>query len=105
MDYCKNITEGINTVYLVTHRSLAKQKFAEFEKDLLLNYLDNDKTALAVATGDYTINANGDAPSSPLEIPLLIATYEKYLALLSSSGVPSNMSSTTIICDEIQYRR
>ncbi|MCG3673653.1 DEAD/DEAH box helicase [Aliarcobacter butzleri] len=99
----KNITEGINTVYLVTHRSLAKQKFAEFEKDLLLNYLDNDKTALAVATGDYTINANGDTPSSPLEIPLLIATYEKYLALLSSSGVPSNMSSTTIICDEIQY--
>lgn len=99
----KNISEGINTVYLVTHRSLAKQKFVEFENSLLKNYLDNDKTALAVATGDYTINANGDTPSSPLETPLIIATYEKYLALLSSSGVPSNMTSTTIICDEIQY--
>lgn len=99
----KNISEGVNTVYLVTHRSLAKQKFHEFQNNLMENYLDNDKTALVVATGDYTINVNGDVPSSPLEAPLIIATYEKYLALLSSSGVPSNMTSTTIICDEIQY--
>ena len=99
----KNISEGVNTVYLVTHRSLAKQKFHEFQNNLMENYLDNDKTALVVATGDYTVNVNGDVPSSPLDAPLIIATYEKYLALLSSSGVPSNMTSTTIICDEIQY--
>ncbi len=99
----QNIEQGINAVYLVTHRSLAKQKFNEFKEMLLDTYLDGDKTALAISTGDYSMDANGEALSSPLEVPLLIATYEKYLALLSSSGVPSSMSSTAIVCDEIQY--
>ena len=98
-----NIEQGINAVYLVTHRSLAKQKFNEFKKALVDEYFEGDGTALAIATGEYIEDATGETPPSPLEVPLLVATYEKYLALLSSNGVPVNMSSTAVICDEIQY--
>ncbi len=31
-----------------------------------------------------------------------MATYEKYLALLSAGGIPKDMTSTVVICDEIQ---
>jgi len=98
----KSIENGCNTVYLVTHRALAKQKFVDFKSLLVNRFFDGNGSALVLATGDSVENADGDIPSSPLTSPLVVATYEKYLALLSASGVPSDMSSTVIVCDEIQ---
>jgi len=91
-----------NTVYLVTHRALAKQKFEDFRSQLLEPYLNNDLSGLIIATGDYVEDAEGNIPKEPLQAPLVVATYEKYLALLSASGIPNDMRSTTIVCDEIQ---
>lgn len=96
------IERGCNTVYLVTHRALAKQKFEDFKRQILTSFLDNDPASLVVATGDYVEDVDGIVPSDPLRAPLLVATYEKYLALLSSSGVPQNMNATVVVCDEVQ---
>jgi helicase len=98
----KSLEKGQNTVYLVTHRALANQKFGEFKSLLVGGFLGGNASDLVLATGDSVEDANGDIPSSPLMSPLLVATYEKYLALLSASGVPSDMSGSVIICDEIQ---
>jgi helicase len=98
----KGIETGCNTVYLVTHRALAKQKFDDFKSLLLDNFLDSNGSALVIATGDYVVNAEGDTPTDPLGVPLLVATYEKYLALLSASGIPADMGKTVVVCDEIQ---
>ncbi|WP_407715385.1 DEAD/DEAH box helicase [Comamonas testosteroni] len=96
------VESGSNTVYLVTHRALAKQKFEDFKTQLLDSFLGGNAASLVVATGDYVEDAEGIVPSEPLRAPLLVATYEKYLALLSASGVPKDMSSTVVVCDEIQ---
>lgn len=96
------IETNCNTVYLVTHRALAKQKFDDFKSLLLDKFLDGNGSALVIATGDYVINAEGDAPADPLSAPLLVATYEKYLALLSASGIPTDLGKTVVVCDEIQ---
>ena len=98
----KGLESSCNTVYLVTHRALAKQKFEDFKTLLLANYLKANPSSLVIATGDYVEDASGEVPAEPLRAPLLVATYEKYLALLSSSGVPSDMTSTVVVCDEIQ---
>ena len=98
----KSLETGCNTVYLVTHRALAKQKFEDFKAQLLTSYLGNNGSSLVVATGDYVEDADGEIPTDPLRAPLLVATYEKYLALLSASGIPKDMRSTVVVCDEIQ---
>lgn len=96
------LERGCNTVYLVTHRALAKQKFEDFKTQLLGPFLGGNVASLVVATGDYVEDAEGIVPSEPLRAPLLVATYEKYLALLSASGVPKDMTNTVVVCDEIQ---
>lgn len=98
----QSLRGGFNTVYLVTHRALAKQKFNEFKARLLTNFLDGDGASLVIATGDYVEDSNGASPASPLQAPLLVATYEKYLALLSAAGVPADMGRTVVVCDEMQ---
>jgi helicase len=98
----QGLSAGSNTVYLVTHRALAKQKFEDFQEMLLETYLGGDRSAIVIATGDYVEDASGQYPSAPLSAPLLVATYEKYLALLSASGMPKSMQNTVVVCDEIQ---
>lgn len=98
----RSLETGCSTVYLVTHRALAKQKFEDFRSLLLPSYLAGDGSSLVMATGDYIEDADGESPKEPLRAPLLVATYEKYLALLSASGVPSDMRRTVVVCDEIQ---
>jgi helicase len=93
---------GGSTVYLVTHRALAKQKFEDFKTLLKPGFLGNDSSSLVIATGDYVEDADGNIPAEPLRSPLIVATYEKYLAMLSASGIPASMGTTTIVCDEIQ---
>lgn len=98
----KGLENNRNTVYLVTHRALAKQKFDDFKNLILNSFLDGSAPDLVLATGDAVENADGDIPPSPLTSRLIVATYEKYLALLSASGVPSDLSNSVIVCDEIQ---
>lgn len=57
---------------------------------------------MVIATGDYVEDASGQYSAAPLSAPVVIATYEKYLALLSASGVPKSMQNTVVVCDEIQ---
>ena len=98
----RSIENRTSTVYLVTHRALAKQKFDDFKSLLLTKFLGNAGTSLVSATGDYVEDADGNIPAEPLRTPLLVATYEKYLALLSASGIPADMGASVIVCDEIQ---
>ncbi|MFM0437570.1 DEAD/DEAH box helicase [Paraburkholderia strydomiana] len=96
------LEQNCRTVYLLTHRALARQKFDDFRSLLIDSHLGGDPTSLVIATGDYVEAADGSVPRNPLQAPLVVATYEKYLALLSASGIPSDMSSTVVVCDEIQ---
>jgi helicase len=96
------LERGENTVYLVTHRALARQKFDEFRTRLLADFLDNDPSSIVLATGDYVEDGDGLTSTEPLQASLLVATYEKYLALLSAGGIPTDMKRTVIICDEVQ---
>ncbi len=98
----KSIENQGNSVYLVNYRALAKQKFEDFKSQFLPSFLGNNPASLVIATGDYVEDADGNSPAEPLRAPLLVATYEKYLALLSASGIPSDMSAITFVCDEIQ---
>ena len=59
---------GCNTVYLVTHRALAKQKFEDFKTQLLKDFLGGDGAALVIATGDYVEDAEGGIPAAFLPI-------------------------------------
>ena len=89
-------------IYLVTHRSLANQKFEEFQRILLNTLFDGAGEALALATGDRQVDATGSPITEPLRASLLVATYEKYLGLLCAGGIPSDLGDTAIVADEIQ---
>jgi len=98
----RSIESGGNAVYLVTQAASAKRKFDDFKSLLLPDFLSNHGPRLVLATDNYVGNAEGDTPAEPLRTPLLVATYEKYLALLSASGVPADMKTNVIVCDELQ---
>lgn len=98
----QNLERGANAVYLVTHRALAQQKMSDFRSQLLNDFLQGDTSSLVLATGDSVKDAAGENCADPLGARVLVATYEKYLALLSASGIPSDMGNTVIVCDEIQ---
>lgn len=89
-------------VYLVTHRALARQKFEELRDLLGVRLFDGDLSCIVLASGDAVQDGSGAVPSAPLEAPLLVATYEKYLAMLAGSGVRGDMSDCVIVCDEVQ---
>lgn len=97
-----SIEARTNAVYLVTHRALAKQKFEEFKTALLTPFLNDNPGSIVLATGDYVEDAQGVVPADPLHSTVMVATYEKYLAMLSGSGVPADMTNTVIVCDEVQ---
>lgn len=96
------IQAGNRAVYLVTHRALAAQKFDEIVRVFARSHLGGDKSAIVLATGDGVWNGNEQIPAAPHEAAVLIATYEKYLAMLSSLGPRRNMTDTVFICDEVQ---
>lgn len=98
----ENLERGANAVYLVTHRALAQQKLEDFNTQLVDDFLNGDYASLVLATGDSVKDASGENCADPLGARVLVATYEKYLALLSASGIPSDMRNTVIVCDEIQ---
>ena len=89
-------------IYLVTHRSLANQKFKEFQRILLEPLFSGAGGAMVLATGDRQIDANAAQVDEPLRASLLVATYEKYLGLLCRGGVPVDLGDTCIVADEVQ---
>lgn len=89
-------------VYLVSHRALARQKFDEFRSELRDKYFGGDASAIVLATGDGVEDGTGVVARNPLDAPLLVATYEKYLGLLSGAGIKHDMSRVLVIFDEIQ---
>lgn len=93
---------GRRAVYLVTHRALARQKFEELRDLLRERLFGGDPSCIVLASGDAVEDGTGAAPPSPLEAPLLVATYEKYLAMLAGSGVRGDMTHCAVVCDEVQ---
>jgi helicase len=89
-------------IYLVTHRSLANQKFEEFHRILANPLFGGAVEAMVLATGDRQVDASGVPVNEPLRASLLVATYEKYLGLLCAGGIPSALGDTCIVADEIQ---
>jgi helicase len=83
--------KGKKTIYLVTHKALAEEKYQSF-KDKYATGTDK-WFDVSISTGDHT---EGDWNNG-----ILIATYEKYLSLLSNSTVYSTRGKI-VIADEIQ---
>lgn len=83
--------QGCKTVYLVSHRALAEEKYRLFERE----YAEKESKwfNVAIATGDRVEGTWDDG--------ILISTYEKYLALLCGSANFS-MQGKVIVADEIQ---
>ncbi len=94
------LTERV--VYLVSHRALARQKFKEIQSQNMLSTLGVQPAEMVLSTGDATLDANGAIPEDPLSARFLIATYEKFLGLLASSGYRQDMTNFCIIADEFQ---
>jgi helicase len=93
---------GCRTAYLVTHRALANQKFDDLKALFLKDHLQGVGADIVLATGDEVVDGDGENPAAPLEASIVVATYEKYLGLLSSGGLPTNLSEVVVVCDEIQ---
>lgn len=96
------LERGKKIVYLVSHRALASQKFEEIQTLFQGSWLGDDASVLVCATGDGVVDGSGRTNSSPLSATMLVATYEKYLALISAGGPPQDLSNVVFICDEIQ---
>ena len=82
---------GQKTVYLVTHRALAEEKFLKFTNDYSTGSSKWFETS--IATGDHT---EGDWSNG-----ILVATYEKYLSLLTTSDTYA-IQGKIVVADEIQ---
>lgn len=80
------LARGDRCLYLVSHRALADQKFADFQQRL------GSTASVALSTGDRD---EGDAGAR-----LLIATYEKALAMLLSGQL--EVGTSVVVADELQ---
>ena len=89
-------------LYLVTHRSLANQKFEEFQRILRKPLFAGSGDAMVLSTGDRQVDADGAPVNDPLRANLLVATYEKYLGLLCGNGIPGDLGDMCIVSDEAQ---
>jgi helicase len=83
--------QGHRTVYLVSHRALAEEKYRIFAHEYAQT--SSKWFEVSIATGDRT---EGDWREG-----ILVATYEKFLALVCSSA-NMTLSGTIIVADEIQ---
>ena len=97
----RGLTNGSKVVFLTSHRALARQKFAELiHKFAPLFTLTLDEFVLA--TGDDIIDGHGDPVLDAFSGTIIIATYEKYLNLLSGSGLNTDLAKVCFVADEVQ---
>jgi helicase len=85
------LREGRRAVYLVSHKALADQKYADFDA----RFGDGAQTPIA-SVGLNT----GDRSEGPQDARLMVATYEKALGLLLAGQL--NPSDALIVADEMQ---
>jgi helicase len=79
------------TLYLVSHKALADQKYDDF----LYRYGPNGRDPIA------TVGlSTGDREEGDIEAQILVATYEKAMALVMTGSL--DVSNTTIVADELQ---
>ncbi|MEJ0038728.1 MAG: DEAD/DEAH box helicase [Gammaproteobacteria bacterium] len=83
--------KGDKTVYLVSHRALAEEKYHLFKNE----YASTSEKWLDVSI------ATGDRNEGNWATGILVATYEKYLAMVCASGHVS-MAGVVVVADEIQ---
>lgn len=83
--------KGQKTIYLVTHRALAEEKYLSFKATY--DSGTDRWFEVSIATGDHT---EGEWNNG-----ILVATYEKYLSLLSISSAYS-VRGKILVADEIQ---
>ena len=80
------LARGDRCLYLVSHRALADQKYADFTRRL------GGTASIGLSTGD---REEGEAAAR-----LLVATYEKALAMLLSGQL--KVATSVIVADELQ---
>jgi helicase len=86
-----SIRQGARALYLVSHKALADQKFADFRSSFGEDS-PSPYGSVGLATGD---RLEGDADAI-----ILVATYEKALGLLLSGQI--RVSDAVVIADELQ---
>lgn len=83
--------DGLDCLYLVSHRALAEQKFADFARRFAAAQWKSS-VSVGISTGDHE---EGDVGCR-----LLISTYEKALGLLLAGRL--KVDKTIIVADELQ---
>lgn len=86
------IRRGSKALYLVSHKALADQKYEDFFLKYGPQSNAPQKARVAVSTGD---REEGDGDPD-----LMVATYEKALALVISDSI--NVGNTVVVADELQ---
>ncbi len=85
------LSRGQRCLYLVSHKALADQKYLDF----------TDRFGGLPVNGGVTVGlSTGDRDEGEMSPQVLIATYEKLLALLLSAQI--DVSQVVIIADELQ---
>ncbi|MCJ2041953.1 DEAD/DEAH box helicase [Methylobacterium sp. J-059] len=97
----KGIADGARVVFLTSHRALARRKFKEI-RGYFASLLMLAPDEVVLATGDDVVDGNGDPASDALSAPVIVATYEKYLNIVSGSGLETGRRKICFVCDEIQ---
>ena len=85
------LSNGLDALYLVSHKALAEQKFSDFADRFSAA---GGETAVTVGISTW------DHEEGDVNCRLLITTYEKALALILSGRI--KVSNTIIIADELQ---
>jgi helicase len=85
------LTNGLDALYLVSHKALAEQKFAEFAARF-----STPRWASTVSVGIST----GDHEEGDVNCRLLVSTYEKGLGLVLAGRL--KVTKTVVIADELQ---
>ncbi len=85
------LSNGLDALYLVSHKALAEQKFSDFADRFSAAGRESVAT-VGISTGDHE---EGD-----VNCRLLVSTYEKALGLILAGRV--KVPSTIIIADELQ---
>ncbi|MBI1370727.1 MAG: DEAD/DEAH box helicase [Planctomycetes bacterium] len=85
------MTCDLNALYLVSHKALAEQKYADF----------SDRFSSARWQGTVTVGiSTGDHEEGDVSCRLLVSTYEKALGLVLAGRL--KVPKTLVIADELQ---
>ena len=85
------LRQGVRTIYLVSHKALADQKYLDF-----LTRFGEDTTSPMASVGLNT----GDKAEGDIDAQIMVATYEKALGLVLTGQI--NPSNALVVADELQ---